>query len=148
MLNVMGIVLCLLAGQGTAVDREALKGLQGKWAVASMEHGGKHSKPADLAALTLEIDGTRFTARDGVDTKEDAKVIALQARAKPATIDLQITAGTDLDKVIRGIWKRDGDALTVCVAEPAKERPKAFAAREGTGHTLFVFRRSGKPGGG
>jgi uncharacterized protein (TIGR03067 family) len=122
------------------VDKDALAKLQGTWQLTSQEHGGKKSDAKEIAAITLEVKGAKFTIRDGVDVKEDASVEALDSKAKPTTIDVKITAGPDLDKVVKGLWKRDGDALTICVAEPGKERPKEFAAKEGTGHTLFVFR--------
>ena len=126
------------------VDREELKKLQGTWAVTSQEHGGKKSEATSIANLTVEVSGTKVTTRDGLDVKEDASVAHLGARAKPAEVDLKITAGTDLGKVVKGIWKLEADTLTICIAEPDKERPKAFEAKEGTGHTLLVLRKAKK----
>jgi len=126
------------------VDREELKRLQGTWGVTSQEHGGKKSDAKDIANLTVEVSGAKVTTRDGVDVKEDASVARLDGKAKPAELDLKITAGADLDKVVKGIWKLEGDTLTICIAEPDKERPKAFEAKEGTGHTLLVLRKAKK----
>jgi uncharacterized protein (TIGR03067 family) len=79
-----------------------------------------------------------------VEVKEDANLTRLDAKGKPAPLDLKIAAGPDLDKVVKGIWKLEGGTLTVCIAEPDRERPKAFAAKEGTGHTLLVFKKAKK----
>lgn len=141
----LALVVCLMPAlvpdtPPASVDKEALKNLQGNWQLTSQEHGGKKSEAKEIANITLEVKGAKFIIRDGVDVKEDASVETLNAKAKTATIDVKITAGPDLDKVIKGIWKLEKDALTICIAEPSKDRPKEFAAKEGTGHTVFVFR--------
>ena len=132
------------APPAAGVDSALLKKLQGKWQLAAHEHGAKKAPAKVVAAITLEVSKSNFTTRDGVDVKEDAKVVGLGAGGKPAPIDLEITAGSDRGKVVKGIWKLEGDTLTVCTAEPGKERPREFAAREGTGHTLLVFKRPKK----
>src|SRR4051794_25834979 len=139
------LTMAVAAVQAEAgVDREELKRLQGTWAVMSQEHGGKKSDAKSIANLTVEVAGTKVTTRDGVDVKEDASLTRLGARAKPGEVDLKITAGVDLDKVVKGIWKLEGDTLTICIAEPDKERPKAFEAKEGSGHTLLVLKKAKK----
>jgi uncharacterized protein (TIGR03067 family) len=124
-----------------AVDAAALKKLQGKWQLTAQEHGGKKAKALEVAAITLEVRKEKFVIRDGVDVKEDASVVRLDGKGKPAAVDLKITAGADLDKVVKAVWKLEGDALTVCTAEPGKDRPREFKAAEGSGHTLLVFKR-------
>ncbi|MFO0843407.1 MAG: TIGR03067 domain-containing protein [Gemmataceae bacterium] len=124
------------------IDREALKRFEGSWKLTAQEHGGKKSDKKEIVRVTLDVKGAKWTTRDGVEVKEEAAVEALDAKARPATIDLRITSGSDADKTVRGIWKRDGDTLTICVAEPNRERPKEFAGQEGSGHTLLVFTRS------
>ncbi|MFO0880838.1 MAG: TIGR03067 domain-containing protein [Gemmataceae bacterium] len=133
----------LTAAEGT-IPTEALKPLQGKWQLIAQEHGGKKSPPAEVATITLEITGRKMVTREGIDVKEDSRIEKLDARAKPAALDVKITAGPDLDKIIKGIWKRDGERLVICIAEPGKERPTAFGAGEGTGHTLLTFSRPEK----
>ena len=48
------------------------------------------------------------------------------------------------DKVVKGIYKFDDDKLTLCLAEPGKDRPKAFAGKAGSGHTLLVLLKQKK----
>jgi uncharacterized protein (TIGR03067 family) len=133
----------LEAPPAASVDSTLLKKLQGKWLLAGQEHGGKKTPAKEILTITLEVSKTNFTTREGSDVKEDASVVHLEGKGKPAAIDLKITAGPDLDKIVKGVWKLDGEGLTICIAEPGKDRPKAFAAREGTGHTLLTFRRPG-----
>jgi len=138
------VALAALAEAPKGIDEAALKKLQGSWQVTAQEHGGKRSPAKELASLTLEVARSRFTTRDGGDVKEDAEVVHLDARATPAAVDLKITAGPDRDKVIKGIWKLDGEELTVCIAEPGRERPKEFKGAEGMGQTLLAFKRAKK----
>ena len=127
-----------------APDKAALAKLQGKWQLAGVEHGGKSAPAKDLVGQTVEISGTRSTARDGDDIKDETEIVVLDTKGTPNQIDLKIIAGDDKGKTLAGIWKLDGDKLSVCVPEAGKERPKAFEGKEGTGHTLLVFAKMKK----
>ena len=140
----LSIALIADAPKPAAPDKAALAKLQGKWQLVGAEHGGKSVPAKELADQTVEIVGPRTTAREGDDIKDEMKIIALDAKAKPATIDLEITKGDDKGKLVAGIWKLDSDKLSFCVAEPGKARPKAFEGKEGTGHTVLVFERMKK----
>ena len=127
-----------------APDEAALAKLQGKWQQSREEHGGKSAPAKDLVGQTLEVNSVRTTARDGDEVKEEAKITALDPKAEPALIDMEITKGDGKGKTLAGIWKLEGGKLTICVAEPGKARPTSFAGKEGTGHTLLVFERGKK----
>jgi uncharacterized protein (TIGR03067 family) len=126
------------------LDSQQLKKLAGNWDVTQEEHGGKKTPAKKLFNLAVEISGKQMTTREGTDVKEDATIVALDAKPKPGAIDLKIASGSDVGKVVKAIWKLDGDVLTLCVAEAGKDRPKEFSAKEGTGHTLLVFKKNKK----
>ena len=142
--SLLTIALFADAPKPAVPDKAALAKLQGKWRLAGVENGGKSATAKDLADQTVEISGTGTTARDGDDIKDEMKIIALDAKAKPATIDLEITKGDDKGKRVAAIWKLDGDKLSFCVPEPGKARPKAFEGKEGTGHTVLIFEKMKK----
>lgn len=144
MLALLLVVSGLAGGDAAKVDKAELKKLQGVWALVAHEHGGKKSSNKEIANISLEVADGKFTTRDGVDVKEDASVELLEGKGKPATVELKIASGADIDKVVKGIWKLDGDTLTLCVAEPGQARPKEFQGAEGTGHTLLVFKKAKK----
>jgi uncharacterized protein (TIGR03067 family) len=144
MLAVFLVLLSFADAAKAGLDKAELKKLQGKWYVTRMEHGGKATPAKQLTELLLEVSDGKMTTREGAAVKEEDAVVALDPRAKPAAIDLKVTSGPDAGKVVKGIYKLEGDALTVCVAEPGKERPAAFAAKEGTGLTLMAFRKAKK----
>ncbi len=129
----LAVLLCCLAAD--APPKAELNKLAGHWQVTQQEHGGKKVPAKKLAALAVDVAGDRMTTREGDEVKEEARIVRLDSKEKPAAIDLKA------DKVVQGIWKLDGDVLTICVAEPGKDRPREFAAKEGTGHTLLVLKK-------
>jgi uncharacterized protein (TIGR03067 family) len=140
------LLLLVLAGKApTPATGNELKKLQGSWTVAESEHGGKKVPAKELAKLTVEVADNKMTTRDAGEIKEEASITLIDGKAKPAALDVKITSGSDSGKVVKGIYKLDGDTLTICVAEPGKDRPEAFAAKAGSGHTLMVLKR--KKGG-
>lgn len=128
----------------TGVDRTSIAKFQGRWALHKSEHGGKTLPAKEVAAVSLEVAGVQMIVRENGETKEESALTLLEAKGKPATLDTKITSGPDKDKMVRGIWKLEGDLLTICVAEPGKNRPEQFSGKEGTGHTLLVFERQKK----
>jgi uncharacterized protein (TIGR03067 family) len=121
-----------------------LKKLEGNWLMAEMEHGGKKTPAKQLAKMALEVSGNKITTRESGEITEEAVISSMDGKSKPAAFDLKITSGSDSGKVVKGIYKLDGDTLTICVAEPGKDRPEAFAGKVGTGHTLMGFKRKKK----
>jgi hypothetical protein len=57
------------------------------------------------------------------------------------TIDLIYNVEARESSTFRGIYKLDGDTLTICSANPGKARPTAFESREESNVNLSVLRR-------
>jgi uncharacterized protein (TIGR03067 family) len=136
----------LMAGLAlAAADPEVRKDedrLQGTWKVTSIENDGKKADPKTFAGWKLVVAGNKMTALDGNDVVDD-HTFTLAAAAKPPALDLVPLMGEKKAKTVKGIYRLEGDTLTVCVSEPdAKERPKEFRSVEGTSHTLVVFQRA------
>ena len=139
------LVLCstCLVGVVSARDDDAKKAqpaLEGTWKVVGMEAGGSKVPEADLEGSRWVIKGNTYTFTLG-GMIEKGK-LRLDADKKPATIDVEITEGSDKGKTQVGIWKLENDRLTVCCAAAGdKERPKEFATKTGTMQLLFAFKR-------
>jgi uncharacterized protein (TIGR03067 family) len=139
--------LLLLAGLLPAAPvpedgaRKELHKLQGGWKLVSAESNGKATPADKVAALGMTIKGETLTVQEGSEVVEEAS-FRLDRTANPPAIDLKVTAGTDKGKTVLGIYRLEDERLTICVAEPGRERPSKFAAPEGTRHTLFVFKRA------
>ncbi len=125
-----------------AADKKDEDLLQGRWKVMSVENNGKKAEAKVIANMKLVVAGDKMTALDGNDVM-DEYTFRLDPTAKPRAIDLTIQTGDEKGKTVRGIYRLEGDALTVCVAEPdKKDRPREFSAPEGSSFMLLVFQRA------
>jgi len=128
-----GLAVVALALDPTAAT--AQKGakagpLEGTWEIVKLQVKGKDLTPflKDAApTMTFKGDAYEFNAGPGAEKG----TFKLDAKARPATIDLRITEGNGKGKTQLGIYELDGDTLKMCMAdEGAKERPTKFASAE------------------
>ena len=147
--HTLGFTLVLILAIGT--------GLNMSWCAASAAAGDAKSQ----AELIKPFLGTWASSGDGLDatwTFESEKVKAtvagmeytckakIDADAKPfATIDLVIDDGPEeaKGKTSKGIYKIDGEKLTLCVSTPGKDRPKEFAQVDDEAY-LFELKKEKK----
>jgi uncharacterized protein (TIGR03067 family) len=109
---------------------ELLKPLQGSWATDGEGLEAKWTFDGEKVKAT--VNGTDYECSAKVDTE-----------AKPfATIDLEIKDGPEdaKGKVSKGIYKLDGEKLTICVSAPGKDRPKEFTQVEDESY-LFAMKK-------
>jgi uncharacterized protein (TIGR03067 family) len=59
----------------------------------------------------------------------------------PQAIDYLNLAGAHKGKRQAGIYKLEGDLLTVCIAAPGAARPKEFQSQPGDGRSLTAWKR-------
>ncbi len=112
--------------------------LEGTWVIVSAVTDGK---PND------DIKGEKLTFKDGKATissksKEEGGTYKIDATKKPTTIDFK---DANKDKPYLGLYKLDGDKLTLCVPEDTDgARPKDFTAKEGEKLMLIELKREKK----
>jgi uncharacterized protein (TIGR03067 family) len=70
--------------------------------------------------------------------------IKLDPTAKPKTVDKVITKGPGKGETMLGIYKLEGDQLTICLAVGGKERPTEFAAPANGNAMVVVYKREKK----
>jgi uncharacterized protein (TIGR03067 family) len=117
---------------------------QGTWQVTSFVRDGQAAGEEITRSILRVVEG------DHVVWKRDGKNFAgtkvvLNARVQPHAIDVLPDGGPSFGKRVLGIYKLDGDELTICMADPDQPRPQAFQADQGSGQTLMTFRRA-RPG--
>jgi RNA polymerase sigma factor (sigma-70 family) len=112
----------------------------GTWAYASVEVGGRKVPEEDLkeARMVFDAEG-KFTANP--KGHEMAGTYELDPTKKPR----EITTKNGEGRTHLGIYKLDGDSLTICMSEEAgAERPTEFATKEGSKVVLVVLKREKK----
>jgi len=133
------LVLPTDAPKDDAVARE-VKRHQGTWAVTSFVRGGKESPKSLTDSIVRVVDG------DHVVWKRDGKsfagtTVTLDPSKSPKTIDILADGGPARGEPVLGIYKLEGDELTICTADAGNDRPGTFDAPAGSKRTLVTFRR-------
>ena len=141
-----GLLLTAVAAVGASPKEDAgkkdLEGMQGDWAAESMERDGMKLDPDDAQAFFRTVKGNSYTVHR-YSKKISAGTFRLDATTTPKAIDF-ILSGPAKAKPIRGIYRLEGDKLTLCYPAPGQPRPREFSAKEGTGNTLAVWVREKK----
>jgi RNA polymerase sigma factor (sigma-70 family) len=136
-----------LVGHGVAdggkgkTDKERL---QGAWVIASAERGGDKlgADAEELKGLTLTFKGDKVTLSVGGRAQE--ATFTLDPGKSPKEIDLAVDEGGG-EMTHLGIYKLDGETLTLCKSHPPGARPEKFASKEGEKWpAVFVFKRAKK----
>jgi uncharacterized protein (TIGR03067 family) len=134
----LGAVLVLVG----AAPAGAQAALEGNWIATKAETNGAASP--GVVGHRLSFTGDRFEIRSKDDKEVYAGTVRTGPNAKPAAIDFAHTLGALNGKTWQGIYKLDGDTLTICdnAADLTKSRPAAFEAGRGSGHVLITFARA------
>ena len=139
------IGLCLLAiimlgAVGAGDAKKDLDKFAGAWNLSELTYDGK----AHNLKFKIVFKGNEGTV-EGNDkvTNEYAKIkFKLDSAAKPKTMDITIAAGSQADATMEGIYELKDDELRICVKVFGKDRPKEFAAPEGSSIVLLMLKRA------
>jgi uncharacterized protein (TIGR03067 family) len=143
----LSAVALLTAGAVNAADDNpeppvgGLKQLQGEWPMQSL---GSTKPAAELAKqFQVSIKGDRWTLTSGKKGKLTTWHIKVDTSKKPMTIDVFVKDGDKQTIVWRGIYKLEGDLLTVCRTTGDSGRPTSFEPKGSKG-MLIVWNRAKK----
>jgi uncharacterized protein (TIGR03067 family) len=138
-------VLLLLAAAGIMAADEPKKDdaetLKGNWTAVSLKQG-KESLPEDVVkSFKFALDGKNYTNTIGTEVDEEGGY-SIDASKMPKTIDFDIKKGPDAGKKQLGLYKIDGDKLTIVVsAAGSAERPKSLDGEGADDVTVAVLER-------
>lgn len=123
--------------------------LQGEWSVTSwtdLVTGQDHMvtlTPDQRAAVTAVFKGDQYTFR--INGNSTRSTVRLAPAEKPAAITETQKAGPSVgpnDVVTQGIYKLEGDTLTIAITGAGEARPKSFDAENSpVGVSVFVLKR-------
>ena len=118
--------------------KKELERLQGEWILKSGARAGEKFE-ADDTPLVLEIKGVKWIFT-GI---EKGEIVAVDSKTDPKCFDLKSAEKGRKGQVLEGIYKIDGDALTICIHEgKGKQRPIRFKTTPQQPDTILaVFER-------
>jgi uncharacterized protein (TIGR03067 family) len=116
--------------------------LKGRWSAVSISAGGKPAQDEVVKAFKFTIDDKTYTNLMGTEVVEEGGY-KIDASKSPKTIDFDIKKGPDVGKRQLGIYKIEGDKLTMVVAQAGSEdRPKSFKVDPESPIVEIVFEKA------
>lgn len=134
------LFLLVVAGWCAADDKT--DPTAGKWVIESVARDGKDA-PALKGAVRVHENGS-YTITPAKDSKAQPSggAYTVDASKTPAILDMKPKGGNYDGKTLLGIVKVEGDVMTICFAEPGKERPTKFESTPGAGLVLAVCKKA------
>ena len=133
-----GVVLSVL--ERVKDEKDELKALTGAWKGVSGSVSGKALTAEEVAKEKWVIKGAELTL--AVGNSEEKAELKLDPAALPPTFDFTITEGKEKGHVLRGIFFRQGDKLTVAIRDPkTKKNDRPTELKPGDGVIFEVLER-------
>ena len=136
------VLMILAAGLLVAGDdpKEEVAKLQGTWAMAALEINGQSLGDEQVKSGRLTIKDDRYEAEVAATTVK--ATIKVDTAKDPKVIDFTFTDGPNQGETSKGIYKLEGDTLTICRPyQGGGDRPTKFAAEDGSGLLLVKYKR-------
>ena len=115
--------------------------LEGKWTVTSLTRDGKAD--TSLNGAVREHVGDAYSVLPPANSTAAKVAGTAVIDAAKMTIDMKPSSGRYKDKTLKGIYKIDGDTLTVAFSsDPDKPRPTTLESAAGSGVVVAVHARA------
>jgi uncharacterized protein (TIGR03067 family) len=132
-----GVLWAADAGSDDA-NKKDLEKLQGDWAAVEYTVDGQKLPDDDAQALFRTVKGNEYTVSH-FEKVIGKGTFTIDATKDPKTIDFLPATAKDKSGALLGIYAIDGSRAKYCYAAAGKERPKEFASKTGSMHTLVIW---------
>lgn len=141
-MNTMLLGLALVVGAPALKDRpkKADQSLVGTWDLESVTLPGRAGVASSVLRYTFTADGKWLIHRNGEELAGNRRY-AMDSRADPPAVDLITNAAAANPARRLGVFKIDGDTLTICAAKARDDRPKSVDPAAQDGVTVYVLKR-------
>jgi uncharacterized protein (TIGR03067 family) len=120
-------------------DAESLKG---QWSVVSVSTGGQAVEADLIKDLKMAFDDKTYTVTGSEPFPEEGNY-TIDASKSPKTIDFDIKKGQEAGKLQLGLFKIDGNKLTIVVSRAGStERPTSLKVEPGSPITEIVLEKA------
>lgn len=137
-MNSMLILALVVAAPGPKEPPKKDPAYVGQWVTETVTLGGRQI-PGPAMSVRIGADGTM--ERRGPDGKtEFTGTFTVDLKPDPPYLDITVLNDKKVGRVAKGIFKIDGDTLTICTAQD-DSRPTAFVSPAGSNTVLMVLKR-------
>jgi uncharacterized protein (TIGR03067 family) len=133
-------LLLLAAEPPNDAAKKDLEKIQGRWTVQQAQREGKDAPDQLREKMAVKIDGSKLDIDDSESARKEIAEINLDPSKSPAAIDLKISRPGN-NETLFGIYKIDGETLSICWTKHGGERPNEFKTKPGSDQVLFVLTR-------
>jgi uncharacterized protein (TIGR03067 family) len=152
-MNSLLLGLAVTVGAPTIKEKPKVEAtIVGHWDVESIRHNGNNfvkgnpNGPGTGLRYTFSKDGQWIVHREGQELQlagGGTRTFTVDAKPNLPAVDLVTTRPGGAESRMIGIFKIEGDSLTICVARgKGVERPTTFDGRDGI--TIYVLKRAKK----
>ncbi len=117
---------------------ETLRGMEGSWDIVNLVLGGRDF--GDTGDSRILMDGDRFRMESPTANYEGE--FSIDVEVTPHQIDIEFVEGPEAGNWSYGIFKLDGDVMTICLGLTGFERPTEFVSPEESGIALETLHRT------
>jgi uncharacterized protein (TIGR03067 family) len=113
--------------------------IDGEWTPVSSARNGIETKAPKDEGLRVSIRNGRMTTSSQKKTDQSERTFTIMPDRNPRAIDL--ATSEERGGMSNGIYRIQGDELTLCLTNSRSNRPTEFTAEKGSPNELLVLRR-------
>ena len=130
-----------ITNMAVAGDAKELAKFDGTWALMSATLNGTVADPEECKLYLDTIKGGKAVTKYKGKDVATATYKLIDTTKTPTQIDLAVESGPAKGRMMKGIYKFDGNKLVTCFGGMGKDRPTAFESKKGSGTVLQTFEK-------